>query len=303
MRQPTILIANDHEWAGRSLESVLTPLGFAVSRVFTGRQALDTARELRPDVVVLDAQLPDLHGFDVCRVLRGDDRFGSVTPIIVTTAGPAGRAERLEALRAGAWDFFSQPLDVDTMLLKVRNYADAAAEAASYRAQVMLDAETGLYNRRGLLRRATEISRETYRRRQPLSWVVMVPVLEGRAPATLSGGEREVLGLRLGQLLRQVGRTEDAIGRLGEHQFTVIAPGTIGESAKRMIGRLRRAVEESQAEGPRMSVVVGLAEAPSRPEAPVEADQLVHRVQAAVEELSALELPAESRVIRIFAAA
>ena len=69
---PLVLIANDQEWSARSLESTLEPNGYAVVRAFTGAQALARARSELPDVVILDAQMPDMHGFDVCRELRRD---------------------------------------------------------------------------------------------------------------------------------------------------------------------------------------------------------------------------------------
>lgn len=128
MPPTVILIANDQEWTARSLESVLAPHGFDIVRAYTGQQAIDGARSRLPSLILLDAQLPDIHGFEVCRVLRSDPSVGPGVPIIITTAGPSGRAQRLEATRAGAWDFLGQPLDGELVLAKVETYL-AAAEA------------------------------------------------------------------------------------------------------------------------------------------------------------------------------
>ncbi|HSB52986.1 MAG TPA: response regulator, partial [Gemmatimonadales bacterium] len=116
---PLVLIANDQEWSARSLESILGPHGYSVVRAYTGQQALERARTALPDLIILDAQMPDMHGFDVCRTLRGDPRFGTTTPIVITTSGPSGRTQRLEAYRAGAWEFLGQPLDGEALLLKL----------------------------------------------------------------------------------------------------------------------------------------------------------------------------------------
>jgi CheY-like chemotaxis protein len=121
-----ILIANDQEWTARSLESVLAPLGFEILRAFTGQQALDRARAGQPALILLDAQLPDIHGFEVCRALRADPLVGPGVPIIITTAGPSGRQQRLAAIRAGAWEFLGQPLDGELVLAKVETYMAAA---------------------------------------------------------------------------------------------------------------------------------------------------------------------------------
>src|SRR3954454_25397205 len=90
---PLVLIANDQEWSARSLESILGPAGYAVVRAYTGQQALERARTTQPDLVILDAQLPDIHGFEVCRSLRADSRLGATTPIVITTSGPSGRTQ------------------------------------------------------------------------------------------------------------------------------------------------------------------------------------------------------------------
>ena len=67
---PLVLIANDQEWAARSLETLLGPNGYAVLRAYNGRQAVEMARSVQPDVVIVDLRLPDTDGLDVCRTLR-----------------------------------------------------------------------------------------------------------------------------------------------------------------------------------------------------------------------------------------
>ena len=91
-REPLVLIANDQEWSARSLESILSPNGFRVVRAFTAQQAVEAVLRHHPDIIVLDAQMPDMHGFDVCRTLRDDSLVGPAVPIIITTAGPSGRS-------------------------------------------------------------------------------------------------------------------------------------------------------------------------------------------------------------------
>src|SRR5438552_14552522 len=101
LRRPgRILIANDQEWAARSVETILVAEGYEVQRAYTGRQALQRALESPPDLVILDSQMPDLSGAEVCRQLLEDPRVGPATPIVLMTAGPAGRQQRLEALEA-----------------------------------------------------------------------------------------------------------------------------------------------------------------------------------------------------------
>src|SRR5256885_3144908 len=61
-RPAVILIATKQEWATRSLESILAPRGYVVLRSYTARRTLERALRDRPDIIVLDAQLPDANG-------------------------------------------------------------------------------------------------------------------------------------------------------------------------------------------------------------------------------------------------
>ena len=98
-RPPLILLANEHEWAARSLETILGPHGFAVLRAYTGRQLLGLVRSAQPDLIMVDVRLPDMRGVDVCRALRDDPHFPEETPIIFTSSGTPEREERLEAFQ------------------------------------------------------------------------------------------------------------------------------------------------------------------------------------------------------------
>jgi PleD family two-component response regulator len=242
---PLVLIANDQEWSARSLESALEPNGFAVVRAFTGAQALERARAELPDVVILDAQMPDMHGFDVCRALRSDREFGPTTPIVITTAGPSGRAQRLEAFEAGAWEFFGQPIDGEALLLKLRTFVQAKLESDRLRQERLLDPDTGLYNRAGLARRAREIGSGASRRHDALACVVL-----GSGVDSAGEGESREAIERVGRVLRRAGRSSDALGRLESGDFGVVAPATGAQGAVALVRRLAHAIETSPESGP-----------------------------------------------------
>src|SRR6476619_3085432 len=179
---PLVLIANDQEWSARSLESILGPSGYSVVPAYTGQQAWERARTAQPDLIILDAQMRDIHGFEVCRMLRSDPRFSATTPIVITTSGPSGRTQRLEAYRAGAWEFLGQPLDGEALLLKLDTFLRCKQQVDTLREENLLDPGTGLYNMRGLTRRAKEIGSEAFRRREPVACVVTAPDTEVEEP-------------------------------------------------------------------------------------------------------------------------
>jgi diguanylate cyclase (GGDEF)-like protein len=286
---PLVLIANDQEWSARSLESILGPSGYAVVRAYTGQQALERARASQPDLIILDAQMPDMHGFDVCRALRDDARFSATTPIVITTSGPSGRTQRLEAYRAGAWEFLGQPLDGEALLLKLGTFLQSKQQVDVLREENLLDSDTGLYNMRGLARRAREIGSDAVRRREALACVVFGPETDPEADNEAPDEELQRLSDQVGAVFRQVGRGSDAIGRLGPAEFAVIAPATGPEGAVRLVDRLGGAVEATRipVRGGERSVRVraGYCAVPDFAESSVDAAELLLRATTALRDL------------------
>ncbi|MBA3521555.1 MAG: response regulator [Gemmatimonadales bacterium] len=286
---PLVLIANDQEWSARSLESILAPNGYAVVRAYTGHQALERVRTSQPDLIILDAQMPDMHGFEVCRTLRSDPRFSATTPIIITTSGPSGRAQRLEAYQAGAWEFLGQPLDGEALLLKLGTFLQCKQEVDGLREENLLDPGTGLYNMRGLARRAREIGSDAFRRHDPLACVVFAPEPEDGEGGEVTDEELQRTADQIGLLFRQSGRAADAIGRLAQSEFAVIAPATGPDAAVRLVRRLGSAVEATPIPvrgGERcVRIRAGYCAVPDFAESSVDAVELLLRATTALRDL------------------
>jgi diguanylate cyclase (GGDEF)-like protein len=301
---PLVLIANDQEWSARSLESILGPSGYSVVRAYTGQQALERARTAQPDLIILDAQMPDIHGFEICRMLRSDPRFSATTPIVITTSGPSGRTQRLEAYRAGAWEFLGQPLDGEALLLKLGTFLQCKLEVDGLREESLLDPGTGLYNMRGLSHRAHEIGADAFRRRDPLACVVLSPEPEGSEAGDSPDEEIQRIAQQVGQLFKRAGRASDAIGRLGHSEFAVIAPATSNEGALRLIQRLGGSIEASPIPvrgGERsLRVRAGYCAVSDFAESPVDAVELLLRATTALRDL---KRDGDSEQVRSFDAA
>ena len=264
-RPPLALIANDQEWSIRSLESILAPDGYAVLRAYSGQQAIDLAREGGPDLLIIDADFSDMPGVDVCRILRKDPRISPSAPILITTAGRRTRQQRLDALSAGAWDFVGLPLDAEELLLRLRAYMQVKFESDRTREESLVDPLTGLYNLKGLMRRARELGTDAYRHGRALACVAFAPELEGQ--------DNEELWLavdRLAEVFRASGRVSDAIGRVRLGEFVVIAPGTDEVGARKLAQRLVSAAEAAQRERPEplaLTLLAGYDAAPDLREA------------------------------------
>ncbi len=287
-RPPLVLIACDQEWSGRSLESILGPRGYAVLRAYTGRQAIELARASQPDVVIVDARLPDLDGVDVCTMLRDQPSFSATTPVVMTATGQTSRAQRLAAYQAGAWEYCVQPLDGDLLIAKLASFIRAKNELDRVRDESLTDDLTGLYNVKGLARRAKEIGAEALRTHHALACVAFGPDTTGSARSEEEMRELEQqMAERIGGIMRATGRASDAIGRLGQNEFAIVAPSTPASGAVRLVERMREKMEGASIAfgGREHSIMIraGYTAVADMAESPVEADEMLLRAMQALQ--------------------
>jgi two-component system KDP operon response regulator KdpE len=110
-----ILIVDDEPQILRALRINLKARGYDVEIAANGVTALKAAAGFHPDLVVLDLGLPDMHGVEVIRGIRG----WSHMPIIVLS-GRAGSEDKIDALDAGADDYVTKPFEVNELLARIR---------------------------------------------------------------------------------------------------------------------------------------------------------------------------------------
>jgi PleD family two-component response regulator len=223
----------------RSIETILAPAGFTVLQAYTGQATLDLARHDTPDAFILDLQAPEIAGLGVCRALRAETRVTAATPIILMTASPATRQMRLDALRAGASELRSGTLDAEEFLLDLIARLAAKFDVDEARRDGLTDAKTGVYNARGLQRRAQEVAAAAARYHALFGCAAFVP------DDGIPGTDLLELGDRVGRAFHNESRTSDAPARVGPAEFVVLAPETDAAGTARLAERLARAVEKA----------------------------------------------------------
>jgi CheY-like chemotaxis protein len=242
--EPLVLLANGDKWLTESLESVLIQGGYRVIATDKRPQVLELARRHLPDGVLLDMAL-DQRGSDslaLCRGLRADPTISRATPIILTTAGPALRAQQLDALRAGAWELRGDPLDMEELVLRLGVYVQGKLEVDRLGAEGLVDRASGLYNDVGMTRRANELAAFTARQGLPLACAVFQPANgSGGGGAGLTPGSAD----RLALAFQRAGRISDAVCRTGATEFAVFAPATDEGGAQGLVQRISDAVARS----------------------------------------------------------
>jgi two-component system, OmpR family, KDP operon response regulator KdpE len=112
---PTILVVDDEPAIVRSLRAGLEARGYRVLTAVTGQQAIDVTAVESPALVVLDLNLPDIDGVEVCRRIRG----WTDVPIVVLSA-EGSEARKVQALDDGADDYVTKPFSMPELLARVR---------------------------------------------------------------------------------------------------------------------------------------------------------------------------------------
>lgn len=117
IRSKSILLAEDDDAITQVVVAALEGEGFRIQRVKDGVAAINTILETRPDVILLDLGLPELDGYNICRMVRKADAVHQ-TPILVIS-GRAALEDRLRAFEVGADDYVTKPFDLDELLARV----------------------------------------------------------------------------------------------------------------------------------------------------------------------------------------
>jgi diguanylate cyclase (GGDEF)-like protein len=290
-RLPLVLFVTRTRWLVQSFESILAPNGYQVVRVGGGDEAVRVFSSIRPDMVLIETELAEDTDLDTCRLLRAESTLGPRTPIVLVCPRVPSRSVRLEAIRAGAWEVFSFPFDGEEMLLKLGLFAAVRGEVERVEEQGMLDPWTGLYNARGVVRRAQELTAEAQRHQLPLACVVVGvgPADEAQGP----GGERvEQWVSPVAEVIRRVARESDAVGRLRGAEFVILTPHTGWFGARRLVARLVEELEALAASTAGFDIYTGCHAIEEFPESPL---QPVHLVVQGMQSLRKAQMESEPR--------
>ena len=117
---PRILVIEDHEENRRILRDLLASVRYEMVEAVTGEDGLRMAETQRPDVVLMDIQLPGLDGYEVTRRLRANPSLRHIPIIAVTSYALSG--DDAKAFKAGCDAYFAKPYDPMVLLAKIREY-------------------------------------------------------------------------------------------------------------------------------------------------------------------------------------
>lgn len=232
---PLILIADDNPMNVDVLRARLAAHNYDLITAADGEQALAAAREHRPDLILLDVDMPKLDGLEVCRRLRGDDGVPFI-PIIMVTA-KADSADVVAGLEAGSDEYLTKPFDGAALVARVKSMLRIKALHDTVQAQT---AELTEWNRtleQRVAAQVSEIERVNGLRRF-LSPQVAEAILSAGTDKVLESHRREITvafcDLRGFTAFSETAEPEELMGVLREYH------AALGEVIFRFEGTLER---------------------------------------------------------------
>jgi two-component system, cell cycle response regulator len=242
-----LLIVEDSPTMRRVIRRFLDSTGYVIFEAGDGEEALRLAARERPDVILLDVQIPLLDGFGVLASLQTDAALSEIPVVLVTARSEA--EDVADGLHRGAHDYLRKPFEQPELLARVhaamRTKAlrdELRARNAQLELMVNTDLVTGLLNRRATDEQLASLISRSRRHAAALSLLLVdvdgLRAVNGTHGSAVGDAVLETVAARVSEQLRE----EDVLGRWGGDELIVLAPDTGPEGAARLATRVRGAI-------------------------------------------------------------
>ena len=226
---PNLLIVDDDTSAIRILSKALSSLG-QIRFATGGAEALRLARETAPDLVLLDAEMPGMRGFQVCEALKADPALRDVPVIFITSHAEADMEEA--GLALGAVDFIGKPIRPAIVSARAKAHLRLKLAMDQLNLLAQTDGLTGLANRRFL---DQSIEREWFRavrNQRPFSLLMLDIDFFKRYNDCYGHVQGDQCLIAVASALQHcIRRPTDLVARYGGEEFAVLLPETDSEGA------------------------------------------------------------------------
>ena len=234
----TLLIVDD-EKQNRLLLTELFGSTYKIIQAKNGVQALEKARQHRPDLILLDVLMPEMDGMGVLRELKRDDATRLIPVIFITALDSATDEEN--GLNLGAVDYISKPFHPPTVRVRVRNQLQLLHQRRLLEQLASLDGLTGIPNRRQFDATLLKEWHRCQRNQQPLSLIVADVDFFKKYNDALGHAAGDRVLQEVAATLRQAARRPgDLVARYGGEEFVLLLPETDATSAQALAEGLQQ---------------------------------------------------------------
>lgn len=239
--QAKILVVDDDPQTLDMLRTLLLPWGFQLTLLDNPQQFWTTLSQTNPDLLILDVEMPQFSGIDLCRVVRNDSQWSELPVLFLSAYTDAEIINQV--FTVGADDYVSKPVVGPELLARILNRLE---RTHSLRRLAETDILTGIANRRKSISEMTRLLHLAKRQQQPLCFVIL-DLDQFKQVNDQHGHESgdQVLR-RLGTLLRQNFRSADVVARWGGEEFVVFLYGATRQQAQVRMMQLQAAMYQQE---------------------------------------------------------
>ncbi len=237
-----VLIVDDNPQALEIAKARLAREDLRVICAESGQAGLEAASREKPDLILLDVDMPGLSGFDVCRKLKADPQLAT-TPVIFLTALTEAE-QKVEGLDLGAVDYVTKPFDAFELQARVRAALRTKQLQDLLDKHAHIDPLTELPNRRAIMERLDREWARIERHGGILSFIMADVDRFKQANDTYGHNVGDRLLQELGKTIASQCRRVDLAGRYGGDEFAVVAPDEAAADAFSLAERCRREIEQ-----------------------------------------------------------
>jgi diguanylate cyclase (GGDEF)-like protein len=242
MLSAVVLVVDDDPTTVDFLVQALTPY-YRTFSALSGEDAIGFCAAHAPDLVILDLHMPILDGLLTCKMLKAIPNMINC-PIVFSTEDTSTEQE-IRCWDAGATDFVSKPIVVQTLVKRIRSHVQAKIQNDLIENMVFIDPQTGLYNRRYFNDCYAKQISLAKRNDAPLSLVMFelknAKLFEEQQASPVTA-KHLITFSKL--IMEQLSRPTDTLIRYSESEFAVLLPDTYIFGAKHIIQKVLKAVSE-----------------------------------------------------------
>ena len=286
-RPPLAIVACSDDWMSRALESVFQQRGYVVAHTRSGSQTIELAKLASHDLLVLDESLVDVNALEVCRAIRNGAQFDHSIPVVVTSPTPVDPRARMAAFAAGAWEYCSNPLDLEPVFAKLETVLRGRSELVMARSEDFVNATTGLYTSFGLRQLAGKLGARALRKHEPFACVAVAAQVHDREVGSSMLWKESAAGFAdVAHVFREQSRQSDVVGHVGDSRFAILAPDTDAGGARLLVARLQRELDkatQNKSIAGEIRLRAGYSAVPDLAAANVNVAELVHRAESALD--------------------
>ncbi len=268
-----VLVVDDNEDMLETLDHLFSFYGFQVVRASNGKEAVEVAEKELPDIIILDALMPVMDGFEACKILKDAPRTREI-PIVFLSANYTEDEHRITGLELGADDYILKPFNAKELIAKVNGilkrkeileklrqdnqnllrqqqtfsseWQKIKQRASQLEKNHYVDVLTGLYNQHFFQKRFKEEFHRARRYRQELSLVLVDVDFFQKINAVFGEQTGDYVLIKIANVLLNNTRYSDIVFRLNGNLFAIILPNTDEIGAYYEAERIRTAIEQTQ---------------------------------------------------------